>query len=62
MNLSEVESEINKYFENNYFRQIVMWYDKDKEFEKNIENFNLVNAELYILEENSYFKAKYDIE
>lgn len=62
MNLTDIETEINNYFVDTNFRQIVMWYDKDKEFEEFINRFKPINAEVYILEENKYFKTKYDIE
>lgn len=62
MNLKEIENKINEIFINSHKRQIVFWYDENKEFEEEIENIQLDNAELYILTENNWIYSKYYIE
>ena len=62
MNLSEIENKINEIFSNSIYRQIVFWYDENKEFEEDISNVQLNNAELYFLTENNWMYTKYYIE
>ena len=62
MNLSNIEEKINEIFSDSDYRQIVMWYDESKEFEEEIENIALENAELYILKEDNWIYTKYHIE
>lgn len=62
MNLTNIEEQINEIFSDSDYRQIVMWYDESKEFEEEIENINLENAELYLLKEDNWIYTKYYIE
>ena len=62
MNLTNIEEQINEIFLGSDYRQIVMWYDESKEFEEEIENINLENAELYLLKEDNWIYTKYYIE
>ena len=62
MNLKEIENKINEIFANSLDRQIIFWYDDNQEFEEEIANINLDNAELYILEEDNWIYTKYYIE
>ena len=62
MNLKEIENKINEIFANSLDRQIIFWYDDNQEFEEEIANINLDNAELYILEEDNWIYTKYCIE
>ena len=62
MNLSNIEEKINEIFLDSDYRQIVMWYDESKEFEEEIENIKLENAELYLLKEDNWIYTKYYIE
>lgn len=64
MNISNIESKINEIFLDSEYRKIVLWYDESKEFEEEIKNnkFSFDNAELFLLEDNNWIKAKYIIE
>ena len=62
MNLKEIENKINEIFANSLDRQIIFWYDDNQEFEDEIANINLDDAELYILEEDNWIYTKYYIE
>lgn len=62
MDLKEIENEINDIFQKATFRQIIFWYDKSKEFEEDINNIQLNNAELHILKKNNLIYTKYYIE
>ena len=62
MDLTKYEEQINKIFLDSDYRQIVMWYDESKEFEEEIESFNLENAELFLLKEDNWIYTKYYIE
>lgn len=62
MNLSDIEAKINNVFENSKQRQIIFWYDGNKDFQNEIQYMQLNNAELFILEEDNWIYAKYYIE
>ena len=62
MNLKEIETKINDIFLKGGSRQIVFWYDESKEFEEDIENIQLNNADLYILKEDNWMYTKYYVE
>lgn len=62
MNLNEIETEINEIFNNAIHRQLVFWYDENQEFDEEISNIKLENAELYILKEDNWIYSKYYIE
>lgn len=62
MNLDEIENRINSIFTEDYNRQIIFWYDENKEFFEDIENIQLNNAKLHILKENNLIQTKYKIE
>ena len=62
MNINKIEDKINNIFNNSSDRKIVMWYDSDKEFEEDIDNIKLENAELYKLKNNNWIYTKYYIE
>lgn len=62
MDLSNVETKINKIISDSDDRQIVMWYDESEEFSEEINNINLDNAELFVLDEENWIYAKYYIE
>lgn len=56
--LPQIVGKLNEHFEGTD-RKIIFWYDKNKEFEEDIEALsNLVHAEVYTLEEYGQFKAK----
>lgn len=62
MDLSNVETKINKIISDSDDRQIVMWYDESEEFSEEINNINLDNAELFVLDDENWIYAKYYIE
>ncbi|OWT33740.1 hypothetical protein BGI41_00840 [Methanobrevibacter sp. 87.7] len=63
MNLSEVENKINEILSNDSeHRQIVMWYDGEQEFEEDIDNLNIYNAEVWKLTNSNWLYTKYHIE
>ncbi len=63
MNLDEIENKINSIFDNeNYNRQIIFWYDENKEFIEDIQDIQLNNAKLHILKDNNLIQTKYKIE
>ena len=62
MNLEEIENRINTIFNETIHRQIVFWYDENKEFVEDIESINLNNAKLHILKSNNLIQTKYKIE
>ena len=62
MDLSTVENKINEIISDSEYRQIIMWYDESKEFNEEINNIQLNNAELFILDDANWIFAKYYIE
>lgn len=62
MDLSNVETKINKILSDSDDRKIVMWYDESEEFSEEISNIKLDNAELFVLDEDNWIYAKYYIE
>ena len=62
MDISAVENKINEIISDSEYRQIVMWYDEFEEFNEEISNINLDNAELFILDNDNWIYAKYYIE
>lgn len=62
MNITDIKTKINEIFSDTRYRQIVMWYDESKEFEKDINDISLDNAQVFILEEDNWIEAKYIIE
>lgn len=62
MNLSNVETKINEIFSNSDNRHIIMWYDESAEFNEDVDNINLENAELFVLDDSNWIYAKYYIE
>ena len=62
MDLSNVETKINEIISNSDYRQIVMWFDESEEFNEEINNIRLDNAELFVLDDNNWIYAKYYIE
>lgn len=62
MNLKEIETKINNIFLEVPYRQIIFWYDESKEFEEDIINIQLDNAELYLLKEDNLMYTKYYVE
>lgn len=62
MNLDEIENKINSIIDGSHHRQIIFWYDENKEFMDDIENIRLDNAKLHILKDNNLIKTKYKIE
>ena len=62
MNLSDIEAKINNVFENSKQRQIIFWYDGNKDFQNEIQYMQFNNAELFILDEDNWIYAKYYIE
>ncbi|MGV8154530.1 MAG: hypothetical protein ACLKAO_09505, partial [Alkaliphilus sp.] len=43
-------------------RNIIFWYDSDKEFENEIEGLSFDNTKVVILSDNNAFALKLDIE
>lgn len=66
MSLQTIESKLNslfsEYVQNGGTRHIIFWYDKDGQYESEINNINLLNAKLLILTRNNALKTKYIIE
>ena len=62
MDLSNVETKINEIISNSDDRKIVMWFDESEEFNEEISNIKLDNAELFVLEDDNWIYAKYYIE
>ena len=62
MNLQEIETKINNIFLDSPYRQIIFWYDDSKEFEEDINDIQLDNAELHILKEDNWMFTKYYVE
>ena len=62
MDLSTVENKINEIISDSEYRQIIMWYDESEEFNEEINNIKLDNAELFILDDANWIFAKYYIE
>lgn len=62
MDLSNVETKINEIFSDSNDRQIVMWYDESEEFNEEINNIKLDDAELFVLNDENWIFAKYYIE
>ena len=62
MNIDKIEDKLNNIFNQSSDRKIVMWYDSDKEFEEDIDNIKLENAELYKLKTNNWIYTEYYIE
>lgn len=62
MNLSEIESKINELFDNVSNRQIIFWYDENKDFEEEINNLDINNANVLKLTENNWIQTKYELE
>lgn len=62
MNLNEIEFKINELFKNASNRQIIFWYDENKDFEDEIDNLDIQNAEILKLNENNWIQTKYILE
>ena len=62
MDLSNIETKINEIISDSTERQIIIWYDESKEFFEEINNIDLINSELFILDDNNWIYAKYYIE
>lgn len=62
MNLNEIESKINELFDNVSNRQIIFWYDENKEFEEEIHNLKINNAKILKLNETNWIQTKYTLE
>ena len=62
MNLNSIEDKINEIFSESSDRKIIIWYDESKEFEEEIENIKLNDAELYLLNEDNWLYTKYYID
>ena len=62
MSLNEIESKINELFDNVSNRQIIFWYDQNKEFEDEINNLDINNAKILKLTENNWIQTKYKLE
>lgn len=66
MNLSEIkktlEDNLNKEVSDGKIRNIIFWYDGDKEFIEDIDNLELDNAKKIYLDENNSFSIKYLLE
>ena len=59
---NEIISKLNELFQDIGNRILVFWYDEDKEFEEDLSDLKLDNAEIYVLNENSPIKDKYFLE
>ena len=62
MNLTNVETKINEIISDSDDRQIVMWFDESEEFNEEISNIKLDDAELFVLDNDNWIYAKYYIE
>lgn len=56
--LPQIAEKLNENFQGTK-REIIFWYDKNQEFEEDIEDLShMVDGDIYTLKENSQFKAK----
>lgn len=62
MNLSSIENKINELFSNAVDRKIIIWFDDLMEFKEEIQDIDLINAELYHLNEDNWLYTKYYID
>lgn len=66
MSLKAIQTKLNslfsEYVSNGGSRHIIFWYDKDGQYESEINNLNLLNAKILILTRNNALQTKYVIE
>ena len=66
MELTEVKKVLEDNFKSGLSggkkRNIIFWYDEDKEFEEDIDELNLSGVRILKLDGNNYFYAKYQLE
>lgn len=63
MNVEEMLKErLGKELDGIKKRTIVFWYDPEKEFEKEVDNFDFEGTKVLILSTNNIFSVKYNIE
>lgn len=61
MDFQKIQEQLNNEFTGEQ-RQIIFWYDENKEFEEDIHNLVIDNAKVLILSGKDYFKVKYILE
>ncbi len=61
MDFQRIHEQLNNEFKVDH-RQIIFWYDENKEFQEDIKDLVLDNAKVLILSGNDYFKVKYLLE
>lgn len=61
MDLKSIQDKLNSEFKSSE-RKLVFWFDDNGEFESEIDNINLENANIYRLEKDNVFYTKYFLE
>ena len=62
MNLEEIKNKLNDIFNASSHRQIVFWYDENKEFQEYLNCIELDNAKIHSLKEGNLIQTKYIVE